>query len=213
MQVREDPEELSKLAVISLYTDQGTDYGLPVDRLKTVVMYWQPNGRQNPRLIMAEFKARVVGGNLVIGGNNPPVSVFNAAIGRRLCPQCLAHGTKAPVTERGDTVGSCDICGTRASYILTAFNPWFFYFSHGKSGDLHVVYNSPEHKLAEELKTALRYMPVRDLTLPTRVRQRGDWEILDPWVPALIRPVVFDRRDTPLKGRFGTTVYDFNVKL
>lgn len=188
---------------------------IPVERLTTHVMFWQPpEGERNPKLIMATFNAKLNNGCLVIGGDYQLAGVKNAAIGRRLCPECYKDGTKASVEERGDNQGACSICGVPADYVQTSYPPYFFYFSHSGSADgLHVVHDTTEHQIAEQLKHAMLCEDPRDVMFPSYLKKEEEsWRVCCD-VPAYFEPVVVDFNQTTLKGTFGNTCYDLQVRL
>lgn len=180
-----------------------------VNNILVTVMYWQPISGHMPKLNLAQFRARCENGSLILGGYDQLVWARNAAIGRRLCPVCYEEGIKAPVKERED-IGRCSRCSQTVDYILSTYQPYFFYFSHQKNEDtLHIQHGSPEYKLAELLKTAMIDQEVRDLMLPAHAVNDGGDYMVDMFIPSYLKPLVFDIRQTPVHGTFGKTVYDF----
>ena len=182
---------------------------LMVDQLVCSVMYWQPAiGDHNPSLVYAVFSMNTASRHPVIGGNSNIVTFKNASLGRRVCPICFEAGSKQPVEERGAHEGCCSQCGVPADYVMTAYPPYFFYFSKAVGKDLHIGFNSPEKTRADQLKSAMLNLPVRDMIWPTRINSDG-W--VDCGIPALNKVVVFDRNQMPLHGSYGGAVYDLRV--
>jgi len=207
MVVRANP--VYRVGVVKLYDDRCTGKTeVHVDHVRAAVMFWQTAERGVPKLVMAIFKAGIVDDHLELGGPSRLVEVKNAAIGRRICPDCYAAGTKVPVKERGQ-VGVCSSCGKQADYTITSYPPYFFYFSYGKSTDLHIGFDSMEQQIADSMKIAMVSERVRDLILPVRVRG----QLVDCNVPAFFHPVVFSFEMQSLKGSFGKTVFDFQAQI